>query len=533
MSIPRRKPIEPMRGRRRLCAIATLIVFVWVPARADDLYSGDGFDIRWDNTIRYSAAFRVSPRNPKLLVDPNSDDGDRDFAAGLVSNRLDLLSTLDVSRGDFGVHASIAAWYDTVYHARTDNASPATYNPISVPNTQFATSVRNLMGQDAEIEDAFAYGNFAVDDVPVSMRLGRQTVLWGESLFYDANSIAAAQAPVDYIKALGAPEVYSENIYLPVDQISLTVQPQSDISVAAYYQLGWRPSRLPGVGSYFSYKDDLGAGAERVLLAPGEYLWHGNDQLPSGSGQFGVSLHATVSDWDIGLYALKYDLTYPVTWVSGIGAPSPSGSVGKYELTYPTGSLLYGASFSGYLGDSNIAGEIVARTNAPLASIMPVSPYSATQPPAFLGNAYANGDTLHGQISSIATLPPGHAWDNADLGIEIAANDIVSVAPNYDALDPLQDKFTMNMRARFEPRYFEVLPNLDVSIPLGFGCNLMGRSRENYAPNTGAGDLEVAVAATYRAVWKANLGVTMFLGRASDQPLADRNFVSFSLERTF
>lgn len=518
---------------RNLSATALTAWLISGFAQAADVYSADGLDIRWDNTIRYSAAFRISPRNPKLLTDPNSDDGDRDFAAGLISNRLDLLSTLDVSRGDFGIHASAAAWYDTVYHARTANNSPATYNPISVPNTQFATAVKNLMGQNAEIEDAFAYGNFSVTDVPVSMRLGRQTVLWGESLFYDANSIAAAQAPVDYIKALSAPEIYSENIYLPVNQLSVNIQPRPDIALAFYYQFGWRPSRLPGVGSYFSYTDYLGAGAERIFVAPGEYLSHGTDQLPSGSGQFGVSLHATVDDWDIGIYALKYNSTYPTLWITGIGAPSPSGSVGIFELTYPTGTLLYGASFSGYLNGSNIAGEVVARTDAPLPSNLPVSSYSATQPPEFFGNAYAGGDTLHAQVSDTTTLAPSAAWNSADLSVEVAANDILSVTRNYDALDPLQDNFTLNIRALFEPHYFEVLPNLDVAVPMGVGYNVVGRSSLNYSPSTGRGDLEVGLSATYCSVWKANFGLMLFLGGDSSQPLADRDFVSFNLARTF
>jgi uncharacterized protein DUF1302 len=535
--IARRPPTEPRLAPlpRKLTAIA---IAAWTalcapPVRAADIYSTDGLDIRWDNTIRYSAAFRVSPRNPKLLTDPNSDDGDRDFAPGLSSNRLDWLSALDISRDDFGVHASVAAWYDTVYHARTANDSPATYNPISVPNTQFATAVRNLMGQDAEIDDAFAYGNFAVDDIPVSMRLGRQTVLWGESYFFDENSIAAAQAPVDYIKLLSAPQAYSENAYLPVDQLSLTVQPRPDIAVAFYYQFGWRPSRLPGVGSYFSYTDYLGAGDERILLAPGEYLSHGTDQLPSADGQYGVSLHATVNDWDIGLYALKYNSTYPVVSVSGIGAPAPSGSVGEFELSYPTGILLYGASFSGYLGDGNIAGEFAARTDAPLPSSLPVSPYSATQPPIFKGNGYAEGDTLHAQVSDTTTLAPTEGWNSADLSVEVAANYILSVTQDYDALDPAQDNFAMNVRALFVPHYFEVTPNLDVSVPIGLGYNVVGRSGANYAPNSGAGDFEARLSAIYLSVWKANLGLTLFLGDTSSQPLADRNFVSFSLERTF
>jgi hypothetical protein len=524
----------PAPRRRGVSTIAflALVVLGSSPALAADLYSTDGFDVRWDNTLRYSAGFRISPRNPKLLSNINSDDGDRDFAPGLISNRVDLLSALDISRGDFGAHVSVAAWYDTVYHARTADDSPATYNPISVPNTQFTRAVRTLMGQDADLEDAFAYGNFAVDDTQVSLRLGRQTVLWGESLFFDENSIAAALAPVDYIKALSNPEPYSENVFLPVDQFSVTLQPRPDIAISAYYQFEWRASRLPGVGSYFSYTDYLGAGDERIFLAPNRYLTHGADQIPSAGGQYGVSLHATVDDWDIGFYALKYNATYPIVKsASAIGGGS--GNVGEFELSYPTGIELYGASFSGYLGDSNIAGEIAARTNAPLSSISSASSHSTGQPPIFVGDNYAEGDTLHARISSLTTLPPAPIWNSADLRVEAAANDVLDVTQNYDALDPSQGTFAMNMRALIELHYFEVLPNLDLAVPIGFGYNVVGRSSEDYAPNSGAGDFEVGLSATYLSVWKVNLGLTCFLGEASDQPLADRDFISFSLERTF
>src|SRR6185437_15221753 len=101
-------------------------------ARAASLYSGDGLEVRWDNTIRYSAGFRVASQSPILLAYPNSDDGDGNFAPGLISNRFDLMSVLDVTGDDFGVQASLAAWYDSVYFAHTDNVSPSTYNALSV-----------------------------------------------------------------------------------------------------------------------------------------------------------------------------------------------------------------------------------------------------------------------------------------------------------------------------------------------------------------------------------------------------------------
>src|SRR5215469_3853075 len=70
--------------------------------RAEDLYTENGVDFRWDNTLRYSNAIRILPQNSFLLASPNADDGDRNFSSGLVSNRLDLMSQIDLSLDDFG-----------------------------------------------------------------------------------------------------------------------------------------------------------------------------------------------------------------------------------------------------------------------------------------------------------------------------------------------------------------------------------------------------------------------------------------------
>jgi hypothetical protein len=528
MACPARYWSKRLLARAIVFATAVLPAF---PVTAADLYQQDGLDIRWDNTIRYSAAVRVTGQNNKLLSYPNGDDGDRNFAPGLVSNRVDLLSVLDISQDDFGIHASASAWYDTVYHARTDNNSPATYNAISVPNTQFPRATRNLQGQYIDLGDAFAYANFVVADTPVSVRLGRQTVLWGESLFFAQNGIAAAQAPVDYNKSIADPEGYSKDVFLPVNQLSLTVQPRADISMAFYYQLEWRATRLPGVGSYFSDSDVLGAGAERLYVAPGAFLDRDKDRAAPSTGQFGGSLHATIDEFDFGLYALKYNSKYPVLrFQYSYAAPE---SVGEFELAYPKGIELYGASFSGYLGDSNIAGEISARRHNPLVSFSSATPYFIPQFNNPEEYGYAKGDTLHAQISSVNTLGPGVAWNSADLSAEVAANYLLGVTQDANAFNFYRDRFAASFRILFEPHYFEVLPGLDLSIPLGLGYNAVGRSATDYTQNAGSGDLEIGISATYRSIWKASLTLTSFLGSPRDQWLADRDFLAIRIERTF
>src|SRR5512142_1124547 len=75
---------------RKLSRILAAVIGIALPAHAAEIYSGDGFVVRWDNTLRYTAAFRTLPRD--ATAGPNTDDGDRNFAPGLISNRLDLVS---------------------------------------------------------------------------------------------------------------------------------------------------------------------------------------------------------------------------------------------------------------------------------------------------------------------------------------------------------------------------------------------------------------------------------------------------------
>jgi hypothetical protein len=568
--------ILTIRERRTLLALAPLVcALAGGSACADEIYQSDGLDIRWDNTLRYTAAFRLEPYSDALVANPNADDGDRDFAPGLVSDRFDLLSELDIADGDYGLHASGDAWYDTVYHQRDANNSPYTFNPVSVPYNAFTRAVQTLDGKDAELLDAFFYGSFDADGMPITFRVGRQTQLWGESLFFAQNGIAAGQAPIDEIKALSEPDAEAKEVYLPVGQASMTMQPLSNLALSFYYQFEWRRTRLPGVGSYFSDTDILDAGGERLIVQPGEYLYRGADRTPSTSGQYGAALHVTLGDVDYGLYVLRYNAKEPEVLIEPGITEGPGGTatitnpstvnlaigrVGNYTLVWPAGIDIYGASMSFYVGDVAIGGEISARRNMPLVGSLSAVPgaagtgdyggggyggggYASTRAPEQLGNTafsqvypqldYPRGDTLHGQISGVTTFPRSNIWDSADFSAEIAMNDVLDVTSGAETLDPTRDRFAAAMRAVFAPQYFQVLPSLDISLPFGLGYGLIGRSSIDASQNAGAGDFEAGIDFTYRTVWNAALTYTNFIGTAQDQPFADRDFVSLSLQRTF
>src|SRR5438067_13704766 len=230
----------------RSALAAAAMLGIPLPASAVEIFNNGDMVLRWDNLIAYQSVFRTEPRNSTLLTNINTDDADRNFVPGIVSNRFDLLSQLDFSASGFGFDASAAAWYDFVYHQSNHNDSAATFNPYSVPHNQFPRAVRQLHGAYAELVNAFVYGSFDIDGLPFSFRAGRRTLCWGESLFFPENGVAGGQAPIDDIKVLGLPTAYARDVFMPVAQASASLQLPAGFALEGYYQFEWRRTRLPG-----------------------------------------------------------------------------------------------------------------------------------------------------------------------------------------------------------------------------------------------------------------------------------------------
>lgn len=283
--------------------------------------SDSDYSVRWDNTLKYSSAWRLKDQSSKLTKGQtalNQDDGDRNFDKGLISNRLDILSEMDISYRNFGARVSGAAWFDTEYQKDTDNDDPARANQRSVAFDEFTDDTRHLHGGDAELLDAFVYWNGELADKSLSVRFGRHGLIWGESLFFGSNGIAGGMAPVDVVKAISVPNTQFKEITRPVNQLSTSYQLTDDLSLGAFYQFDWEETRLPGVGSYFSVTDVVGEGGERLIVgapfpdflggnpnSPAAFF-HGNDKEARSSGQGGLQLRYSAGTVDYGLYALQY-----------------------------------------------------------------------------------------------------------------------------------------------------------------------------------------------------------------------------------
>jgi hypothetical protein len=555
LGIARRHP----QLRRRLARGASAaIALVAGAAGATSIDTGNAdLSLRWDTNVKYSLASRLTSADAVLLSNPNGDDGDRNFGKGLISNRVDLFTEVDAVWHDgFGGRVSGAAYYDRVYNTSNDNpgfAGGAFPNQLSVPANEFTHATRRVHGRNAEVLDAFVFGKFTPGDMSATVRAGRHSVLWGESLFFGGNAISGGQQPVDVIKLLSVPNTQFKEAIRPVPQISGQLQVNSNVSVGAYLQTSWKASRVPAAGSYFSNSDPAVDGGETILLGPGAYAPREADLRPKRTGQGGLQLRVRAGETDFGLYAIRYHAKAPqLVPVIGLTPVGP-GPVG-YHLAYQQGIKAFGASASRTLGEFNVAVEASMRSNQDLAStqgadisaIAPVPPVNVTDNPG-----YAVGRTAHVNLSTVGALGPSLLWKEAMLFGEIAWNRVLKVTKNAAAEDPNGTRDGVALRMLLEPTYRGVADGLDLGVPVGIGWAPKGsRPLAAYHPNAwipaGGGDMSIGLKGAYRDAWRATLSYTHYLGAAGTltdpaaanayswkQTLRDRDFIAASLSYSF
>lgn len=522
------KGIErPLRQRFRVVPIAA-VALASSSAMAYDFSLDNGVQGQWDTTVKYSVGARLGDQNSTLTSDVNGDDGDRNFKEGkLITNRTDIVSELDAKYGTFGISVSADAWYDQVYNKSNYNNSPGTSNNISVPYNQFTSATQDLSGRRIELLNAFVSDKFYLGEVPISVRAGQHTVLWGESLYFPDNGIAYGMAAIDGQKALSVPNTEAKEVFLPVPQISSVAILPHDVSLEGYYQFAWRPLRTPPVGSYFSVADMFGTGGESIISPYGTLL-KGPDQTPN-TGQFGAAVkwRPEAADLDLGAYALRFNEKTPQIFTT---------TAGTFIQAYQENIQLYGLSASTTLGPLNTAGEISYRRNQPLA-------FSSTNGPVLTPGESAQGagplgDVFLWELNSIYAGKAGPFYDDISFAGSIAGQQVVSITHNEQYFDTSKSRTAVGLRGVVTFDYYQVLPGLDLQVPIGVGWTILGRSPlpagfNTYNYGDAAGDVTISVQGTYAQTWKGGISLTTYFGPVSSNLYRDRTFVIATVSDSF
>ena len=602
--------------------------------------SNPDLTVRWDNTFKYNFKVRAQDLDEDIPGEGGplavlGDDADLGWEQwDVVNNRLDLLSELDVIwKRNYGLRLSAAAWYDHAYG--DDNNHPGynryllkeqglfadTWGSISAAPGELTDDAKDLHYTDAELLDAFVFGNFSFDNgMGLSVRAGRHTIYWGNSIFPAGavHGIAGGMTVIDAHKAFSIPGTEAKEAFRPTNKISGTLQLNPNLSLVGYYSLEFEPHRIMAGGTYHSQAEGINLDDEFITLLPGRIdpetmasisprygLVQVGEEEADDSGEWGLGINYYLEDsgWDFGLYYVNYhdklpqgvngavDLAQfahaagiaPVidAWplfTGGEAAPEPiplpvrggypAEQIGEANWVFKEDVKLIGFSAANELWDISWGMDLVYRMDTPLnpnlnAQLLHMNNIPDLPPPLFdqlndllgadgftldnwnirdydSGNyPGAVGDTIHFVLNGLKLLSPSRFYDGGEWVFETTLSKLDSVTDNRNLLNErLADKDVFGTIAfTFAPRWYQVLPALDITLPINISYNYMGEVAPlafGGTKNYGSG--AITLRADYQQTWQADLRFAYSFGprdEGLEGNVTDRDNISLTIKRTF
>ena len=355
----------------------------------------NGTQLIWNTSISVGASWRAQNPSKELysrvdgqllgyrggLGGSNTDSSTLNYELGdRFSTPLKLVTDVELRNGKFGALVRAKAWYDYALedeevrygHQNNDynggrgglNSRPPLlpYNPCpgasqivgGQPLCARGTWPRATLNDDGfedlqkfsgvYLLDAYAYGSFGIGDTDLQLRLGRQVVNWGESVFIQGvNQIN----PID-VTALRRPGTEVKEVLLPV-LMAYANWGFSFGSVEAFYEFQWENSPVDSCGTYWGPAEGListqtagclstasfGGASNPVAQARGFSFAALKGREASDSGQFGLALRFPVEaiDTELGLYGMNVHTKIPV--ISAKMGTHPSAPVRTPGLPFP------------------------------------------------------------------------------------------------------------------------------------------------------------------------------------------------------
>ena len=422
-----------------LVAIVGAALTVAVPAGAAELYRKGDFDARLDTTLSVGGAVRVAGRdsdqvyvgnggtatNPEYL---NRDDGDLNYDEwDVFSANAKALLELDMRWKNYGAFMRANMFYDVVQNCaqctrRTDLSADARHRPENLEG--------GVVGTHFLLLDAYIDGQWEVFDRPFELRVGRQVINWGQSLFIQGGINQTSAIDVAKVRTPGVD--FGKEALFPAGFVKVSTEIIQNLGLEAYYQWEWNKTYLDPTGAYFSQSDTTGRGAEGLFFGsvlgglggivgdPGSNpvippvgivgfpgcgdtgagqppctaqdlfaVFAGvpqtHDDEPSSQGQWGAALRYFLEpiQSEIAAYYLRYHAKTPVIGFDGsvIFNPLAGGAVNApsaYFRQYAPDIDLYGASFDTEFFDIAAGFEVSYRPNEPVV----LNPNAALTAPA-------------------------------------------------------------------------------------------------------------------------------------------------------
>jgi hypothetical protein len=433
-----------MSANRIRMAIAGFALAVSSGAYALNWQLGDvGVDL--NTRVTSGFAIRTESADPLYIgianggkaYSNNVDDGELAFrkAGDIVDAPQKLTSALTLTWKQFGIFARGNYTYDPVLDYK-DFFNSADYGPGKEYGDNVLAAkegeVRSHVGNTASILDLYAYGNFELGGHSLSVKVGRQTVNWGEStlVFNGLNSLLSLDASKARIPGYD----FSEFL-IPVPQVFASLSVIENVSVEGFYQWQSRPTLPDPDGTFFAIPDQNFAGfagnagdisfgrapknsvagtdcsatggnnptTPTTCVPYGGSIPRGTDGRPKDGGQFGGALRLQVpqlNDTELALYLASYSSRLPVFSAISASSGNVSSQSASYFAEYPDNIHMYGASFNtslpfgvAFQGEYSYKPDVPLEINAVETELSALGAPSQLNPIAgqTLGNQYIRG----------------------------------------------------------------------------------------------------------------------------------------------
>lgn len=514
------KSLKKQRYTLILAAMIFAVVSFSKSAEAMTFEPNDNLKIDCDVTLSWTGAWRVKDRKltTPAMQNVNGDDGGWNFDKGdMTNNRFTAIADIDIQYKKMGIFARPRAFYDDVY--MNDNSNPGLAQhwsnnnylagAISSPD-QFDSGVEDNMGKKAEFLDYFYYTNFSLGGHAVDFRIGQQVVAWGEQLFL-AGGVASAMSHAD-LTAANLPGVELKEIYMPSESASIRFDILNNLTMMGFYQWEWEHHILNEPGSYFSDSDVVGDAGKGLIVAspfpPGfAVIPRGQDQPADDDGQYGVGFIYRadgLAGTEFGFYYINYHEKSPLVHI----APGFS----NYYFSYAEDVQLYGLSISTFIGGISLSGELTYRSDYPITISTGV---------------YEDGDMFQAQVAALYSLGANPIFDDVSFSGEIGCNKV----PGKKDDDMAHTHSSWGYSVTVTPKYYEILQDLDLSIPITYKGNPKGSS-PNKTFTEKADSASIGATFVWRNVWELEMKYVDYFN-TEDNTLADRDLFGINLKCTF
>ena len=299
----------------------------------------------FDTTVSLGALWRMENPERSLISianggtsrDPNSDDGNLRYKRNeLVSTALKATHDLELKYHNFGAFVRGSYFYDPTIRSKGSLNSEA----------------RDLLGEDAEILDAYVRGTFKIGERNLNLRLGRQVVSWGESTFIQ-NGINILN-PVN-VSRLRAPGSELKEGFIPTMMAYASQELTDNLSVELALPTEWKKTKIEPAGSFFSTNDFVSEGGNIAYTGFGRRndgneaagifpananaaLWapRSKDRDAGNDGQYGIAFRyfaPQLNNTEFGFFHVNYHSRTP--YVSGYRGGITAGGTISNNLTVP------------------------------------------------------------------------------------------------------------------------------------------------------------------------------------------------------